>query len=146
MIIDTATPALLFPAISLLLLAYTNRFVATASLIRGLSRNAREGEVANAELQIRNLKKRMDLIKIMQFLGVSALLLCTISMFFLFIAYPKTGSIVFGISLFFMCGSLLVALREISISTGAIETELDYIHNKHIEHERKREEETNIIL
>lgn len=128
--LELSTPALLFPAISLLLLAYTNRFLTTAQLIRGLSANSRDGEVANVDLQIKNLKKRMDLIKLMQLLGVGSLLICTISMFALFIGYAMVGNVFFALSLLFMCASLITALKEISISTGAIETELEFIKKK----------------
>ncbi|PPK60213.1 uncharacterized protein DUF2721 [Malaciobacter marinus] len=83
--IAITTPALLFPAISLLLLAYTNRFLTTGQLIRGLSANARDGKVPKASKQIRSLKKRVSLIKQMQIYGVVSLILCTISMFFLFL-------------------------------------------------------------
>ena len=38
------TPALLFPAISLLLLAYTNRYLALANLIRKLHDEYMKGE------------------------------------------------------------------------------------------------------
>jgi len=138
MTLDISTPALLFPAISLLLLAYTNRFLTTAQLIRGLSANVREGEVSSVELQIENLKKRMDLIKLMQLLGVGSLLVCTISMFFIFIEYHFIGNTLFVVSLILMCGSLITSIKEISISTGAIETELDYIHKKDLFHKNKK--------
>ncbi len=125
--IALTTPALLFPAISLLLLAYTSRFLTTAQLIRGLSANARSGKVPKASKQIKNLKKRVDLIKLMQLLGVLSLLLCTFSMFLLFIQLKLIGNIVFGISLLLMCASLITAIFEITISTIAIEFELDGI-------------------
>jgi len=131
------TPALLFPAISLLLLAYTNRFLVTAQLIRGLSANARDGKVPKASKQIKNLKKRVDLIKLMQILGVASLLLCTLSMFLLFIEYSLLGNIIFGISLVLMCASLLVAIKEIAISTNAIEMELEGIKKNSKEHKNK---------
>jgi hypothetical protein len=130
------TPALLFPAISLLLLAYTSRFLATAQLIRGLSANAREGKVPKASIQIKNLKKRVDLIKLMQLLGVLSLLFCTFSMFLLFIEYKYFGNIIFGISLVLMCASLITALTEISISTNAIEFELEGIKKYSKEYKR----------
>ena len=82
--IEISTPALLFPAISLLLLAYTNRFLTTGQLIRSLSRQAREQDGGKINGQIENLKKRLELTKWMQFFGVVSMLLCTISMFSLF--------------------------------------------------------------
>ena len=75
------TPALLFPAISLLLLAYTNRFLVLAQLIRQL--NTREGGQVRevAKRQIENLRQRMFLIRSMQRWGVISFVLCTLSMF-----------------------------------------------------------------
>lgn len=137
------TPALLFPAISLLLLAYTNRFLVTAQLIRGLSANARDGKVPKASKQIKNLKKRVDLIKLMQILGVASLLLCTLSMFLLFVEFGLFGNIIFGISLVLMCASLIVALKEIAISTNAIEMELEGIKKNSKEHKQKTQKEVN---
>jgi len=137
MYLELTTPALLFPAISLLLLAYTNRFLVTAQLIRGLSANARDGKVPKASKQIKNLKKRVDLIKLMQILGVASLLLCTLSMFLLFVEYSLLGNIIFGISLVLMCASLVVAIKEIAISTNAIEMELEGIKKNSKEHKNK---------
>lgn len=139
--LDITTPALLFPAISLLLLAYTSRFLATGQLIRGLSANARDGKVPKASKQIKNLKRRVELIKVMQILGVLSLFLCTLSMFFLFIKYFNLGNIIFGISLILMCTSLITALAEISISTNAIDMELEGIKKYAKEHKKKDEEE-----
>ncbi|MFK2821362.1 DUF2721 domain-containing protein [Arcobacter sp. YIC-80] len=141
--IALTTPALLFPAISLLLLAYTSRFLTTAQLIRGLSANARDGRVPKASKQIKNLKKRVDLIKLMQILGVLSLLLCTFSMFLLFIEFRIFGNIVFGISLVLMCASLITAIFEISISTGAIEIELEGIKKYSKGHKKNKELEQN---
>ncbi len=133
-----STPALLFPAISLLLLAYTSRFLATAQLIRGLSANSRQGQITKASKQIKNLKKRVDLIKLMQILGVISLLLCTFSMFLLFVKFITFGNIIFGISLVFMCASLITAIVEISISTNAIEIELEGIKKNSNEHKKSQ--------
>ena len=137
------TPALLFPAISLLLLAYTSRFLTTAQLIRGLSANARDGMVPKASKQIKNLKKRVDLIKLMQLLGVLSLLLCTFSMFLLFIELRVVGNIIFGISLLLMCASLVTAIFEILISTVAIEFELDGIKKFSKSHQSSKKNRQN---
>lgn len=121
------TPALLFPAISLLLLAYTNRFLVLAQLIREL--NAREGgQVRPLVLaQIDNLKKRIKLIRSMQVWGVASFILCTLSMFCLFITQQITGIVLFGASLCCLTLSLLISLYEIHISCDAIEIELQNI-------------------
>ena len=90
------TPGLLFPAISLLLLAYTNRFLVLAQLIREL--NAREGESIRPVVvaQITNLRKRIKLIRTMQVYGVGSFLLCTLSMFALFIEFNNASIILFN--------------------------------------------------
>ncbi|WP_105167101.1 DUF2721 domain-containing protein [Pseudoalteromonas sp. T1lg23B] len=124
------TPGLLFPAISLLLLAYTNRFLVLAQLIREL--NAREGDSIRplVRAQIDNLRKRIKLIRFMQVWGVIAFLLCTLSMFALFIDVALTGVILFGASLCCLIVSLIISLYEIHISCDAIEIELQNIEKK----------------
>ncbi|HKL48226.1 MAG TPA: DUF2721 domain-containing protein [Desulfuromonadales bacterium] len=125
--IDVTTPALLFPAISLLLLAYTNRFLVLAQLIRELSGKSR-GDAAEKSLrQIAGLKKRIELIRWMQVFGVVSFLFCTFSMFALFLGYVPAGQIVFGISLAAMCLSLVLSLIEIAISSNALNIELQDI-------------------
>lgn len=127
--IDLSTPALLFPAISLLLLAYTNRFLTTAQLIRAISKQNHERSSAEFKGQIANLKKRLELTKWMQFFGVISILLCMVSMFFIFIDFLQIGSHIFGISLGFMCVSLLLSLWEVTISTKALNLELKRLEN-----------------
>lgn len=122
--IEISTPALLFPAVSLLLLAYTNRFLATASLIRLLSNQARVKMNCEVTAQIENLKQRLELTKWMQFFGVLSIILCTISMFGLFLEFYEIGKKVFGLSLVVMCFSLLLSLWEVYISTNALNMEL----------------------
>ncbi|ESP93015.1 MULTISPECIES: DUF2721 domain-containing protein [Pseudoalteromonas] len=124
------TPGLLFPAISLLLLAYTNRFLVLAQLIREL--NAREGDTLRPLVvqQINNLKKRIKLIRLMQVWGVFSFILCTLSMFALFIDINLLGIILFGVSLCCLIGSLMLSLYEIHISCDAIEIELNNIEKK----------------
>ncbi|ASD66016.1 MULTISPECIES: DUF2721 domain-containing protein [Pseudoalteromonas] len=124
------TPGLLFPAISLLLLAYTNRFLVLAQLIREL--NAREGDTIRSlvKAQIENLRKRIRLIRRMQVWGVIAFLLCTSSMFALFLEISLLGVTLFGASLCSLTLSLLLSLYEIHISCDAIELELQNIEKK----------------
>jgi len=119
---DISTPALLFPAVSLLLLAYTNRFLATAQLIRMLSHQEKKADVLN---QISNLKWRLELTRWMQFFGVASLLLCTLSMAALFLEFGEVGKKVFGVSLIAMCASLILSLWEVTISTKALNMELE---------------------
>jgi hypothetical protein len=116
---DLSTPALLFPAISLLLLAYTNRFLALAQVIRQLHAS-RELEAQLARQQIPGLKLRIVLIQYMQGFGVLSFLLCALSMFALFVKEEIAGKALFGISLLALAVSLILSLVEVLISTNAL--------------------------
>jgi hypothetical protein len=123
--ISITTPALLFPAISLLMLAYTNRFLALASLIRNL--HAKYKDHTNKEgvlKQIRNLRLRLRLIRLMQFFGILSLILCVLSMFSVFEQLSGWANFLFVSSLVAMLISLFLSLSEIQISTKALEIEL----------------------
>lgn len=122
--IEISTPALLFPAISLLLLAYTNRFLALARIIRELVAGESAVDDSTIRTQLRNLRLRVNLIKWMQAFGVCSLTMCTLSMFFLFYKAGHFGSIAFGISLVLMVLSLLLSLWEILLSSDALEVKL----------------------
>ena len=119
--INITTPALLFPAISLLMLAYTNRFLTLATIIRNLY--DRYGSVPNDNLhgQIKNLRYRTYLIRNMQIFGVLSLLFCMISMFSLFAGWTASGQWAFAIALILMMVSMLISLRELFISVGALD-------------------------
>jgi len=128
--ISISTPALLFPAITLLLLAYTNRFLAIATLIRNLHKNFKErpdNKIIGAQLS--NLRTRLTLIKLMQLFGVVSLFLCILSMLCFFLEYDMIANYGFGISLLSMLLSLAYGLREIIISTKALEIELSDMEN-----------------
>lgn len=123
--LSITTPALLFPAISLLMLAYTNRFLALASLIRNLhSKYNNHTDKEGVLLQIKNLRLRLRLIRLMQWFGVFSLLMCVLSMFFVYLIYPKMAGFFFASSLVTMLISLFLSLSEIQISTRALEIEL----------------------
>jgi hypothetical protein len=122
--LSLTTPALLFPAVSLLLLAYTNRFLALASLIRNLSDKYRDTHDRKLQLQIKQLRHRLMLIKNMQFTGILSLFLCVISMLLLFLELQVPGKILFGTALASLMFSLGLTLREISISVNALEVHL----------------------
>ena len=123
--INITTPALLFPAISLLLLAYTNRFLAIATLIRNLNRAYHEAsEKRNIEGQIKNLKLRLLLIRNMQIFGVVSFFLCVLSMFMLFSNNPVIGNYIFGASMLTLLISLGISIYEIQISTRALNLDL----------------------
>ena len=121
------TPALLFPAISLLLLAYTNRFLVLAQLIRELNQRENKGLEEIVRRQISNLRKRLYLIRAMQSVGVGAFILCTLSMLFVYFEETQIGSIAFAASLAALCTSLVLSWYEVQISTKAIEIELESI-------------------
>jgi len=125
MSISLTTPALLFPAISLLLLAYTNRFLTIAGLIRTLHKNYQEDPKKNIKAQISNLRRRVNLIKNMQIFGITSLLLCVLSMFLIYEELELYGSIIFGVSLVLMMISLILSIIEIQISVKALNIQLD---------------------
>ncbi len=122
--ITLTTPALLFPAISLLLLAYTNRFLTLAGLIRRLHAEYQDQPSGAVLGQIKNLRARVGLIKNMQELGISSLLLCVLCMFLLFAGEVTAGKWVFGISLLLLLASLALSVREIHISVNALNIQL----------------------
>ncbi len=121
------TPALLFPAITLLMLAYTHRFLSIASIIRTLNEKLRDTDNESLIRQIENLRMRINLIKIMQAFGVSSILCCVITMLALFIDQQSMGKITFVISIILMLLSLLFSLWEILLSGNALKIELDGI-------------------
>lgn len=118
------TPALLFPTVSLLLLAYTNRFLAIAQLIRNLYAQYKNEPDPALLPQINNLKLRVRLIRDMQFLGISSLFLCVFCMLLLFSGEIILGKYVFGGSLLLLMSSLALSIREIQISIRALTIQL----------------------
>jgi hypothetical protein len=119
--ISLTTPALLFPAISLFMLAYTNRFLTFATIIRNLHDRYKNEANDNLLGQIANLRYRIYLIRNMQIFGVLSLLFCVISMFALFAGWIAGGQWMFGIALILMMVSMLISLRELQISVGALD-------------------------
>jgi len=122
--INLTTPALLFPAISLLLLAYTNRFLALATLIRSLHAKYKEDPHDVLLGQIKNLRKRVILIRNMQAFGVLSLLLCVVCMFLLFANEQIAGRYTFGLSLILLIISLALSVYELQISVKALKLQL----------------------
>ena len=118
------TPALLFSAVSLILLAYTNRFLSYAQLIRNLKEEHIQNPSKVTKGQIDNLRRRLHLTKNMQFLGVTSLFLCVITMFLIYIGFYLTSAYVFGVALVCLIGSLGVSIYEIYISVRALEIHL----------------------
>lgn len=120
------TPALLFPAITLLMLAYTNRFLALATLIRNLHNKYKQVKEEREIItpQLKNLRKRLMLVKQMQGAGITSFFFCVLSMLFFFLQYKLVAVGIFGFSLVFLLLSLALSLHEIFISTKALEIEL----------------------
>ena len=121
------TPALLFPAISLIMLAYTNRFLALANVIRNLHEKYKDpAEKQRISLlgQMKNLKFRLNLIKYMQIFGVLSIAISIMSMYFIYINWMAMAHVAFGGSLTMFCVSLLLSLIELIQSTKSLEIEL----------------------
>jgi glucose uptake protein GlcU len=118
------TPALLFSAISLLLLAYTNRFLSYAQVVRNLHAKYKEDPTHILLGQIKNLRKRLNLTRSMQILGISSLLLCVLCMFMIYVQWQTTAQVIFGIALVLLSLSLAISVREIQISVKALDLHL----------------------
>jgi len=130
--INLSTPALLFPTVSLLMLAYTNRFLTLATIIRNLYDKYHSNQDATLLPQIQNLRDRVYLIRNMQIVGVLSLLMCVISMFAIFAGWEQAGNWSFGAALVLMIVSLGMSLRELQVSVGALDLLLTDLE----EHER----------
>lgn len=121
---DATTPAVLFSAISLLLLAHTNRFLVTANRLRELCLKARSAPEAGLAYQIANLRQRLRLIRGMQALGVISLLISIVAMLLALTEAWVMARWTFVAGLVLLAASLALALREISISLDALDVEL----------------------
>lgn len=119
-----STPALLFPAISLLFISYTTRFVTYANLVRTLHERWLVDRERVVEIQIENLRRRIRLIRIMQLLGALSLVAATLSMLFLFARLVVAAEVVFAGALGLLVGSITTLVREVAISTEALEAQL----------------------
>lgn len=135
MTLSIETPALLFSATSLILLAYTNRFLTIATIVRGLKTSYKENRNNNILIEIKNLSLRLTLIRHMQMYGVLSLFFSVFSMALLFSGIVTAGAYLFGLSLLLLLISLGVSFWEISISVKALRVHLsdleeDVTHNK----------------
>ena len=128
--LDLTTPSLLFSAISLILLAYTNRFLSYASVVRALKEKHQQTHDPKDIAQIANLRKRLYLTRSMQILGILSLLLCVIAMFFIYVSWQIFAAWIFGIALLLLAASLCVCIWEINISVKALEIHLEDISSK----------------
>nr|WP_226895071.1 DUF2721 domain-containing protein [Luteolibacter marinus] len=118
--LEVSTPALLFPAISLLFLSFTNRFLHLAALIRQLHRDWLEKQDDTLMAQISNLRKRLTLIRWMQFLGAVSLFLCVSSMVAVTAELQQIAVPSFVVALLLMASSLACLMVEVWISGGAL--------------------------
>jgi hypothetical protein len=114
------TPALLFPAVSLLMLAYTNKFLAIANLIRKLYSDYERNRHISLIAQISNLRRRITLIRWMQVFAVASIFLCVLTMFLIYEGFQVWAKILFALSLILMMVSLGLSLVELFLSAGAL--------------------------
>lgn len=118
--ITFTTPAVIFPAISLLLLAYTNKFLAIANLIRKLHESYEQENQPVLREQIVHLRKRLNMIRLMQSFAIGSFLMCFVCMFLLFWEKQAAATWFFLLSLVLMIISLGFSLAEIWVSSGAL--------------------------
>lgn len=131
MTLNIETPALLFSATSLILLAYTNRFLTIAQIVRSLKKTYDQEQTKSILLQIKNLNLRITLIRYMQLFGVMCLFLSVFAMLLLFIEQQMIGIFLFGASMLSLLVSLALSFWEISISVTALRVHLsDLIEEK----------------
>jgi amino acid transporter len=126
------TPALLFSAISLIMLAYTNRFLAYAAVIRNLHDKYLQNRNQSLIEQIKNLKLRLNLTRWMQIFGITSLLLCVLTMFLIYIDQHILAVYIFGIALILLILSLALLIKEIQISARALQLHISDIE-KHLQ-------------
>lgn len=123
------TPTLLFSAVSLIMLAYTNRFLSYAQLVRTLKEQYVKQHSEVTAAQINNLRKRLYLTRSMQVLGISSLFFCVITMFLIYIGLNTLSVYIFGFALLLLIASLGVSIWEIHISVKALEIHLKDMEN-----------------
>ena len=123
------TPALLFSAISLIMLAYTNRFLAYTAVIRNLHDKYLQENDERLLKQIKNIKRRLHLTRYMQIAGITSLLLCVFTMFLIYIQQFNIAVWIFGVALILLITSLLLLIIEIQISAKAWEHHISGIDN-----------------
>lgn len=124
------TPTFLFSAVSLILLAYTNRFLAYTSLVRNLKVKYMENKSSVTKAEIENLKKRLKLTRLMQLYGVASLLLCVATMFLIYIGLQTVSVVIFAVALLFLIISLALSVWEINISSKSIQIHLSDMEAK----------------
>ena len=124
------TPTFLFSAVSLILLAHTNRFLAYTSLVRNLKVKYIENKSSVTKAEIENPKKRLKLTRLMQLYGVASLLLCVATMFLIYIGLQTVSAAIFAVALLFLITSLALSVWEINISSKSIQIHLSDMEAK----------------
>lgn len=122
--LNLTIPALLFPAISLTMLAYNARYLAIAALIRQLYAQFEKSQAAPLKKQIEQLRQRLSIIKNMQATAIVSFLLAAVTMFLIYIELHVWANVIFGISLVFLMASLILSLIEVQLSTKALGIQL----------------------
>jgi hypothetical protein len=123
--ITISTPALVFPALSVLMLAYTNRFIAISKRVRALHGEHKNNPQRNLAKQIKSLHRRLNYIRNMQFLAILGFLINMISIFLILVNQASIATILFGFSLIFIIASLIISMLEINMSVQAMSFELE---------------------
>lgn len=132
-----STPSLLFSAISLLMLAYTNRFIAVANLVRQFVHMYDEKQDDNILRQLKNFQIRLKIIKFTQIFGVTSFIFCVISMLLIFLSHDFIAEIVFICSLVTMIISLSLSLQEVFLSIGALNIEMNRVEKLSKKHPKE---------
>lgn len=118
------TPTLLFSAISLLMLAYTNRFVVIANLIRDLYDKYQKEPSEIISNQLINLRKRMSIIRNMQVFGGLSFFFSVLSLLLILVNLIVLAEISFGVSVLLLLISLALLIEELNISVKALNIQL----------------------
>lgn len=134
------TPAVIFPAISLLMLAYTNRYIAISNRIRTLHMQYKQEKSVIILAQIHILKRRIRLIRDMQLTGILSLFLAALTMFLIYEGF-SAATYSFTISLLLLLISLGMSAYEIILSNKAL-----FILLTDVEHELDPESEENPVI
>lgn len=128
--LSLATPSILFSAISLIMLAYTNRFLSYAQVIRNISAEKVNGNSPEIQSQITNLRRRLYLTRSMQIAGIFSLFLCVVSTFFIYIGWQMVAVYAFAAALISLIVSLAISIQELIISVKALDIHLGGIKKK----------------
>lgn len=122
--LSLSIPALLFPAISLTMLAYNARYLAIAALIRQLHQKYQETGSKSIGLQVKQLSTRLSIIKNMQATAIFSFLLAVVTMSLIYMDLSFWANLVFSLSLLALMISLILSFIEVQLSTKALSIQL----------------------